>query len=62
MGHQTHHVVCHADLQSTTCPQSEEGIERVEWLDRHGVEQALNNTFPNIREILETYLSLYPLP
>ncbi len=48
--------------QNTTCPQREEGIERVEWLDRRGVEQALNDTFPNIREILETYLALYPLP
>lgn len=43
-------------------PQSEEDIELAQWLDAPALDRALADTYPNIRETLDLYRSLYPLP
>ena len=48
--------------QTQLHPQSEEDILSAEWLDSTALAQAMNDTYPNIRETLQTYLSQYPLP
>lgn len=42
-----------------TAPQTEEGIEEARWLSAGEIRQALEDTYPNIREIMEIYLEKY---
>jgi hypothetical protein len=43
-------------------PQLEEGITKAVFLDKNGQEKALQNTYPNIKMLIDTYnLSLQPL-
>lgn len=42
--------------ESDLVPQIEEGIEEVEWKNPEAVQQALKNTYPNIKLVLEAAL------
>ena len=33
-------------------PQHEEGITKVEWINKHEIKSKLNNTYPNLIDIL----------
>ena len=39
-------------------PQTEEGIETIRWMDANGIKKAMENTFPNLRNVLQTYLEI----
>ena len=54
----THWYAMATDELSTT-PQAEEGIEEARWLAAGEIRQALKDTYPNIREIMEFYLEKY---
>lgn len=51
----THWYAMATDELPTT-PQTEEGIEEARWLSAGDIRQALQDTYPNIREIMEIYL------
>lgn len=38
-------------------PQTEEGIEKVEWVKEYEVEELLKNSYPNIKMLFENYES-----
>jgi hypothetical protein len=39
-------------------PQIEEGITTVKWLDKVGVNEAINNTYDSLKGLLEQYLEI----
>ncbi len=49
----THWFLMQSTSNSKLVPQTEEGIEIVEWKDENTVQQALENTYPNIIRVVE---------
>ncbi|MEC4005671.1 NUDIX domain-containing protein [Flavobacterium sp. SUN052] len=41
------------DFEGIPIPQAEEGIEKVAWLNREEIKQALNNSYENIKLLFE---------
>jgi len=50
---ETHWFKMHADGTQPLIPQTEEDIEIIEWVDKKDVSNKLNNSYPNIIEIIE---------
>ena len=49
---ETHWFKMHAPGNQTLIPQTEEDIEKIEWVDEKNVQQKLNNSYKNIIEII----------
>ena len=49
----THWYLMQSTCNSKLVPQTEEGIEKVEWKDEKTVRLALENTYPNIIRVVE---------
>ena len=43
----------HTDFKGSLVPQIEEGITEVIWIDKEQIAENLNNSFGNIKELLE---------
>jgi len=42
-----------ADEKAETCPQTEEGIEKCEWVTPENLDYRLGNTYPSIIDVFE---------
>jgi len=49
---ETHWFKMHADGAQPLIPQTEEEIEIIEWVDKKNISEKLNNSYPNIIEII----------
>jgi 8-oxo-dGTP pyrophosphatase MutT (NUDIX family) len=54
---ETHWFEMYAPSNQKLIPQKEESIERIEWMNEKNLRQKLNNTYPNIIEIIEKFKS-----
>ena len=52
---ETHWYLMNCIDDSRMLPQVEEGIEKVEWKMENEIQEALNNTFPNIKSVIDSY-------
>jgi len=50
---ETHWFKMYAPQGQQLIPQQEENIELIEWVDKKNVSDKLNNSYPNIIEIIE---------
>jgi len=50
---ETHWFKMHAENGQPLIPQTEEDIEVIEWVDENNVLEKLQNSYPNIIEIIE---------
>ena len=50
---ETHWYKMYASGNQTLIPQTEEDIEKIEWTDENNIHEKLNNSYPNIMEIIE---------
>lgn len=53
----THWYEMKTDFDGDLLPQAEEGIEKVAWLKPHEIEQALQNSYENIKLLFEKQLT-----
>ena len=49
---ETHWFKMHAPDAQQLVPQTEEDIEEIEWVDKKDIAEKLNNSYPNIVEII----------
>lgn len=51
---ETHWYLMHAstDTNQTLIPQIEEGIEKIEWVDKKDINRYLQNSYPTIQKVL----------
>ena len=52
---ETHWYRMHASQKETLIPQTEEDIEKIEWVALKNLENHLQRTYPNIVEIVEKW-------
>src|SRR5690348_7595761 len=52
---ETHWFAMHAHVQEKFVPQAEEDIENIIWADEAELKECLNNTYPNIKKIIEKF-------
>jgi hypothetical protein len=43
----------HTDFKGSLVPQIEEGITKVVWVDEQNIAEKLDNSFGNIKELLQ---------
>jgi hypothetical protein len=48
--------IMYADSSQILVPQSEENIEKVEWIDRDKVESLLSKSYESISDLIHKYL------
>ena len=49
----TYWFAMHTDFKGSLVPQTEEGITEVVWVDKEQIAEKLNNSFGNIKDLLE---------
>ncbi len=50
----THWYLMMSDASGKLVPQKSESIEQAEWVNRNAIEERLKNTFPSIRDAIQT--------
>jgi 8-oxo-dGTP pyrophosphatase MutT (NUDIX family) len=50
---ETHWFKMHAPSNQQLIPQSDEGIEKIEWVKNENLEEKLQNSYPNIIDIVK---------
>jgi 8-oxo-dGTP pyrophosphatase MutT (NUDIX family) len=57
----THWYLMMSDANGKLVPQISESIEQAEWISRNEIEERLKNTFPSIRDVIQTAMpAMYP--
>ena len=54
---ETHWFKMHAPGKQKLLPQSEEDIEKIDWVDAKYLKEKLSNSYPNIVEIIQKFRS-----